>query len=331
MTGRYPVAAGVQNPRGRATLAPYSQESTMASLRGASVLLAVIAIDCGSRSLDPGPPDGGGGTGGSGIVVGDGGPDTVGPIDGPRSDRYIPELTCGNGVVDPGEQCDDNNRIRGDGCSPICQIECFSSCGRCGPPGTCIVTHRCGDGALGDGEICDDGNMVAGDGCSDTCRAVEPGWRCLVAGMRCVPICGDGRIGPPETCDDGNTVAGDGCSEFCLLEPSTARCGDGVLSGAEECDDGPRNGDVGYGSCTTRCQIAGTCGDGVRNGPEDCDDGPQGNNVTYGNMSGCAPGCRFPHFCGDAIVDTDEGEQCDLGPLNGSTEWICFADCKIPI
>ena len=39
------------------------------------------------------------------------------------------------------------------------------------------------------------------------------------------------------------------------------------------------------------------------------------NNTTYGgNMDGCAPGCKYPHFCGDAIVDEAEGEQCDLGP-----------------
>ncbi len=30
---------------------------------------------------------------------------------------------CGNGVLDPGEQCDDGNLIPGDGCSPTCTIE----------------------------------------------------------------------------------------------------------------------------------------------------------------------------------------------------------------
>ena len=31
--------------------------------------------------------------------------------------------TCGNGVVDPGETCDDGNTINGDGCSSSCQTE----------------------------------------------------------------------------------------------------------------------------------------------------------------------------------------------------------------
>jgi len=30
---------------------------------------------------------------------------------------------CGNGTVDPGEECDDGNVVAGDGCSPICQDE----------------------------------------------------------------------------------------------------------------------------------------------------------------------------------------------------------------
>ena len=35
---------------------------------------------------------------------------------------YIP-LICGNGVVDPGEACDDGNTEADDGCSPICEID----------------------------------------------------------------------------------------------------------------------------------------------------------------------------------------------------------------
>src|SRR5471032_871374 len=31
--------------------------------------------------------------------------------------------TCGNGVVDPGEACDDGNTNNGDGCSSTCQTE----------------------------------------------------------------------------------------------------------------------------------------------------------------------------------------------------------------
>src|SRR3989449_2929772 len=62
---------------------------------------------------------------------------------------------CGNGVVDPGEQCDDGNLVAGDGCSASCRLEV------------------CGNGILGPGEQCDDGNLVSGNGCSAGCR-LEP-------------------------------------------------------------------------------------------------------------------------------------------------------------
>jgi len=31
--------------------------------------------------------------------------------------------TCGNGSLDPGEECDDRNYNNGDGCSSTCKIE----------------------------------------------------------------------------------------------------------------------------------------------------------------------------------------------------------------
>jgi cysteine-rich repeat protein len=59
---------------------------------------------------------------------------------------------CGNGNIDPGEQCDDGNQVSGDGCSANCVIE------------------YCGDGIVNDvNEECDDGNQVSGDGCSANC------------------------------------------------------------------------------------------------------------------------------------------------------------------
>jgi len=59
---------------------------------------------------------------------------------------------CGNGILDPGEQCDDGNAVPGDGCSASCRLEV------------------CGNGIRDAGEQCDDGNTVSGDGCSAACR-----------------------------------------------------------------------------------------------------------------------------------------------------------------
>lgn len=61
---------------------------------------------------------------------------------------------CGDGRVDPGELCDDGNRVNDDGCDNDCSVS------------------PCGNGILDDGEECDDGNREIGDGCSATCRAL---------------------------------------------------------------------------------------------------------------------------------------------------------------
>ena len=60
---------------------------------------------------------------------------------------------CGNGIIDPGEACDDGNFTSGDGCTSQCVVE------------------FCGDGVVNNGgaELCDDGNSLPYDGCSPTC------------------------------------------------------------------------------------------------------------------------------------------------------------------
>lgn len=45
-----------------------------------------------------------------------------------------PPQTCGNGHLDPGEQCDDGNRMSGDGCTMFCQVESGWSCPAPGQP-----------------------------------------------------------------------------------------------------------------------------------------------------------------------------------------------------
>jgi cysteine-rich repeat protein len=71
-----------------------------------------------------------------------------------RAAQLCIRLTCGNGVVDPGEVCDDGNNQSDDGCPADC-------------------TAHCGDGVLDLGELCDDGNQVDGDGCSADCNALD--------------------------------------------------------------------------------------------------------------------------------------------------------------
>ena len=51
-------------------------------------------------------------------------------------------LLCGNHVLDPNEDCDDGNRVEGDGCSSLCQYEAV-----------------CGNGIVELGEQCDRGSL----------------------------------------------------------------------------------------------------------------------------------------------------------------------------
>ncbi|WP_174259192.1 amidohydrolase family protein [Myxococcus xanthus] len=67
-----------------------------------------------------------------------------------------PQAVCGNNVVEQGEQCDDGNKVDGDGCE--------SNCTPTPAPGAV-----CGNGKLEGEEVCDDGNTVDGDGCQANC------------------------------------------------------------------------------------------------------------------------------------------------------------------
>ncbi|UCC30860.1 MAG: DUF4215 domain-containing protein [Phycisphaerales bacterium] len=108
-----------------------------------------------------------------------------------------PVFTCGNEILEPGEQCDDGNRIPGDGCDEYCQSE------------------LCGDGTVDSGEECDDGlgnSDTEPDACRTDCTAAR---------------CGDDVVDGDEGCDDGNTTPNDGCDQDCQTEPFV---GDAVIS-----------------------------------------------------------------------------------------------------
>ncbi|HMF40819.1 MAG TPA: DUF4215 domain-containing protein, partial [Polyangia bacterium] len=282
-----------------------------------------------------------------GGTVGDGGGTSGGPGSGGSigTDAHpeIPTIEvgdptkCGNGVQDPGEQCDDGNTKAGDGCSAICQIPSGWTC--TGWPSVCTMAGVCGDGILGATEACDDGNTVDGDGCSSDCKTVGAGYECRVPGRPCVAACGDNMIVGGEQCDDGNTTDGDGCSSTCQVEPGAA-C--------------PKNGSMPLpGKCTPTI-----CGNGMKEGNEGCDcgtnnagpypaapNGPGGaackgpNGLFFGDATGCSktctaePSCRDANGknqacdakCGNGNVET--GEQCDDG--NNDSGDGCSKDCMI--
>jgi cysteine-rich repeat protein len=138
-------------------------------------------------------------------------------------------LKCGNGVIEPGEQCD--RGVAGN----------TSGYGGCNPD--CTLGPYCGDAVVQNPpEQCDYGivNNTGGyGGCNSNCTLG--------------PYCGDGIVQNPEQCDNGANnvvpVAAYGmgvCTIACMPAPF---CGDGIveMQFGEQCD--------GTTDCNPMCQF----------------------------------------------------------------------------
>ena len=179
---------------------------------------------------------------------------------------------CGNTVLDSGEQCDDGNKISGDGCTAACLDEvcgdgvindngaeqCDDGAGNSDTtPNACrttCVNPHCGDGVTDTGEECDDGNTNEADGCTSQCTS-----------------CGNGITGGLEQCDDGNNLAGDCCGPACTFEsygstctgPPSSQCTAPACNGSGACAELPANENASCNDgddCTkgSKCQ-SGVC------------------------------------------------------------------------
>lgn len=140
--------------------------------------------------------------------------------------------SCGNGIVDPGEQCDGDD-------TPTCN-------------GTTCSASECGDGYpnAAAGEQCDDAGETATCNASCTPAACGDGYANAAAGELCddagetaacnanctAATCGDGYANAVagEACDDG------GDSALCNANCTPAACGDGYVNvaAAEDCEGG---------------------------------------------------------------------------------------------
>lgn len=112
--------------------------------------------------------------------------------------------TCGDGIVDGSEQCDDGNTTSGDGCSSTCQLE--STGGTCSP-----YSFRCS--ASGDVETCNNAGTawLEVEHCTTGCAAgvcTDP--TCTPGATRC-------RGNSVETCasDGASWTATETCSTYC--------------------------------------------------------------------------------------------------------------------
>jgi cysteine-rich repeat protein len=207
-----------------------------------------------------------------------------------RGDACDVPQTCGNGIIEGDEACDDGNTNGADGCNRLCTaLERGYGCS--GEPSICVPV--CGDGIRWNPEQCDDGNQNNNDQCLNNCQS---------------NICGDNvvRTGVEE-CDDGNRVGGDGCDSNCRIQA----CIDGET---RSCYTGP-SGTEGVGICRAGTQVCsngnfGVCSNQVQPGTEDCGDNiDQDCNGADLVCAGLRVSSTNPNSVYTHCVDSDDGED----------------------
>lgn len=200
-------------------------------------------------------------------------------------------ITCGDGKVDTGEECDDGakNGTAGDPCNATCHFSCKADT-------DCSNNNACDGAEVCTNHVCGAGTPPAeGSGCgtgkachSNVCASI---------------MCGDGTVDAGEECDDKNSVNGDGCDACrfsCVSSDATRNCAlSDECQGVSTCNDTthvcstptklPDNTPCAGGAkfCLSGVCTTSGCGNGIREPGEQCDDG----NAL--NLDGCDSSCQF--------------------------------------
>lgn len=192
---------------------------------------------------------------------------------GSASGATMPGPLCGNGVIDPGEDCD-GAELAGDSCQShgfadgtlLCSEQCGFDEHLCSTPG-------CGDGVIDQGEQCDCGEgpctapLLNNTSCTSlpspaggnysggelSCASPGP---CTFDTTACT-YCGDGVKNAGEVCEGadlgGQSCMSNGffagtlaCSAVCMLNTDTCtNCGNQQIDPGEMCD----GNDLGGKTC----------------------------------------------------------------------------------
>ncbi len=151
--------------------------------------------------------------------------DVTNGLDFPRVDcaealAYAQLLRCGNGALDPTEECDDEDTESGDGCDSTCLIETCWNCA--GEPSVCTPIPACATTTT---------STTSTTTSSITTSSTTTTSTTTSSTTTTLPLCGDGLTSGLEECDDGNAIDGDCCSAICLVEA----CDDGNPCTLDSC------------------------------------------------------------------------------------------------
>jgi cysteine-rich repeat protein len=253
---------------------------------------------------------------------------------------------CGDGTITAPEQCDDSDMDPGDGCGTTCQVEVGWTCAL--QPSVCAPI--CGDNMTVGDEPCDDGDMDNTDGCTTEC----------VVGAICdaATIPGGDRFSVDADTghcfvsfdDEGTTFAGG--QTACVgiggyLATATSASEEAAMRAAQNTAQNPWIGAGEDGNDTDAIfdwvtdEPFGFTRFAAGEPDDDVGVGGLGDCLHLSNAAGewADTNCTIDTFvvgricevepapCGDSILQTSEGEQCD--DSNNTPGDGCSATCQL--
>ena len=229
--------------------------------------------------------------------------------------------TCGNGVFDPGENCENcpadvmcppGQGCVGGLCVPLCGngvIDPGENCSNCPADVQCAPDEECVSGVCQ--PLCGNGVVDPGEDCANCPADVTcPLGEACVGGV-CQPLCGNGVIDAGEDC--ANCPADVQCApdEECVSGVCQPLCGNGVLDPGENCETCPADVECPPGQECVGGVCQPLCGNGVVDLGEDCANCPADVPCPPGEE--CVGGVCQP-LCGNGVVDL--GEDCANCPAD---------------
>lgn len=215
--------------------------------------------------------------------------------------------TCGNGLVEQSEDCDDGNTDA----DPVCDASCRFTCGN-------GVVDADFD------EACDTSIATGTGACPTACTDSDACTSDVLAGSACAATC---MFAPITAAADGDGCCPSGANAN-SDDDCEAMCGNGILESGESCDTGIT---VGAGACPLACDDNVACTTDTLTANGSCDaacvftpittpadnDGCCPTGATPATDDDCAPGC------GNGVVDA--GETCDTAITSGAGQ--CPTSC----